>query len=125
MCSDVRSVGRPSGITRCRTCSIYTPHGAIPAEFDDRAWLKVSRPITVEEAALVPAAAQALKEANPQTLLAMRRLSLALVRDAPDDQLIDACIGLEALLGQVDAELSYRIALRASASAGNEGHRAA
>lgn len=86
-----------------------------PAEFDDRAWLKESRPITAEEAALVPAAAKALKEAKPQTLLAMRRLSLALVRDAPDDQLIDACIGLEALLGQVDAELSYRIALRASA----------
>ena len=86
-----------------------------PAEFDDRAWLRRSEPISAKEAAQVPAAAAALKTATEPTKLAMRRLSMALVRDAPDDQLIDACIGLEALLGQVDAELSYRIALRAAA----------
>ncbi len=96
-----------------------------PAEFDDRAWLKVSRPITVEEAALVPAAAQALKEANPQTLLAMRRLSLALVRDAPDDQAHRRMHrpGGAPGAGECGAVVSHRS--EGVCVAGNEGHRAA
>jgi hypothetical protein len=40
---------------------------------------------------------------------------MAEVRDDADDQLVDACIGLEALLGQENAELSYRVSIRAAA----------
>jgi hypothetical protein len=40
---------------------------------------------------------------------------MADVRDDADDQLVDACIGLEALLGQEGAELSYSVAVRVAA----------
>jgi hypothetical protein len=93
---------------------IYTAR-RYPAMLDDRGWRRSNPAITAEAAAQVPATAAALKAANAQTKLATRRLSMALVRDAADDQLIDACIGLEALLGQKGAELSYRIAVRAAA----------
>jgi hypothetical protein len=86
-----------------------------PADLDDRGWLRPNRGLTTEQAAQVPAAAAAMKTADAKAKLAIRRLSMALVRDSPDDQLIDACIGLEALLGQQGSELSYRIAVRASA----------
>jgi hypothetical protein len=86
-----------------------------PAYFEDGGWLKQHTGVTAEEAAQLPAVAAALKTSSAQTKLAARRLSTALLRDAPDDQLIDACIGLEALLGQQGAEISYRVAVRACA----------
>jgi len=86
-----------------------------PADLDDRGWLKPNRGISADEAAEVSSVAAAMKTADATAQLAIRRLSMALVRDAPDDQLIDACIGLEALLGQKGSELSYRIAVRAAA----------
>lgn len=86
-----------------------------PSAFDDYGWLKPGRKVTREELAQLPAVTAALADAGRPTRLAARRLSTALIRDTPDDQLIDACIGLEAVLGQRGAELSYRIALRAAA----------
>ncbi|NUU19047.1 hypothetical protein HP550_17500 [Cellulomonas humilata] len=85
-----------------------------PGAFDDFAWLKPGTTVTREELDRLPTVTSALTSASHTTRLAARRLSTALVRDAPDDQLVDACIGLEALLGQKGAELSYRIALRAA-----------
>jgi Apea-like HEPN len=86
-----------------------------PADLDDRGWLRTNRGLSADEAAQIPQVAEAMRTADEKAQLAIRRLSMAMVRDAPDDQLIDACIGLEALLGQKGSELSYRIALRASA----------
>lgn len=86
-----------------------------PSSFEDGGWLKEHTGVTAEEAAQLPAVAAALKTANAQAKLASRRLSMALLRDTPDDQLIDACIGLEALLGQKGAEISYRVSVRAAA----------
>ncbi|GEL98134.1 HEPN domain-containing protein [Cellulomonas terrae] len=85
-----------------------------PGVFDDFGWLKPGPTVTREQLDLLPAVTSALAASSKPTRLAARRLSTALVRDAPDDQLVDACIGLEALLGQKGAELSYRIALRAA-----------
>ena len=86
-----------------------------PLYFENGGWLKEHRAVTAEEAAQLPEVAVALKTSNAQAKLASRRLSMALLRDAPDDQLIDACIGLEALLGQKGAEISYRVSVRAAA----------
>ncbi|WP_085870625.1 MULTISPECIES: HEPN domain-containing protein [unclassified Nocardioides] len=86
-----------------------------PSYFEDGGWLKEHAGVTANEAAQLPVVAAALKTSSAQAKLASRRLSTALLRDTPDDQLIDACIGLEALLGQKGAEISYRVAVRAAA----------
>lgn len=86
-----------------------------PTDLDDRGWLRTNRGLSADDAAQIPHVAMAVSAADEKTKLAIRRLSMAMVRDAADDKLIDACIGLEALLGQMGSELSYRIALRASA----------
>jgi hypothetical protein len=86
-----------------------------PAYFEDGGWLKQHTSVTAEEAAQLPIFAAALKTTTAPAKLASRRLSMAMLRDAPDDQLIDACIGLEALLGQKGAEISYRVSIRAAA----------
>lgn len=83
--------------------------------FEEGGWLKSHTGVTADEATQLPAIAAALKVASAQAKLASRRLSMALLRDNSDDQLIDACIGLEALLGQKGAEISYRVAVRACA----------
>ncbi|NCT91962.1 hypothetical protein GXB85_13525 [Cellulomonas sp. APG4] len=86
-----------------------------PSVFDDFGWLRSGRTVTRHELERLPAATRALGSADKRVRLASRRLSTAVVRDAADDQLVDACIGLEALLGQKGAELSFRIAMRAAA----------
>lgn len=93
-----------------------------PAYFEEGGWLKSHTGVTAEEAARLPAIAAALKTASAQAKLASRRLSMALLRDTSDDQLIDACIGIEALLGQKGAEISYRVAVRASALLATKAH---
>lgn len=59
-----------------------------------------------------------LRSAKPNIRLATRRLSLAALRNADDDRTVDACIGLEALLGEGRDELSHRLALRAATALG-------
>lgn len=93
-----------------------------PAYFENGGWLQEHTGVTAEEVAQLPAVVAALKTANAQAKLASRRLSMALLRDSPDDQLIDACIGLEALLGQQGAEISYRVAVRACALLATKTH---
>ncbi|WP_170963545.1 HEPN domain-containing protein [Cellulosimicrobium cellulans] len=86
-----------------------------PSVFDDYGWLTAVEPITNTEIQQLAAVVSALASGSDQARLAARRLSMAQVRDTLDDRLVDACIGLEALLGQSGAEISYRIALRATA----------
>lgn len=95
---------------------VYTAR-KYPAVFDDYGWLRPGDKIarsTIERLPEVITALEAAPSSSP-TRLAMRRLSIGQVRDTPDDQTVDACIGLEALLGQTDSELSYRISLRTAA----------
>ena len=86
-----------------------------PAVFDNYGWLKPGGQVDTNELAVLPELVAALATAAKKARLAARRLSMAEIRDDPDDQLVDACIGLEALLGQENAELSYRVAVRAAA----------
>lgn len=52
----------------------------------------------------------------PSVQLALRRMNLSITREAIEDQIVDAVVGLEALyLPEGDAELSYRLAIRSAA----------
>ena len=54
-------------------------------------------------------------KADKSTRLALRRLSLADLRDDGDDKLVDACIGIEALLSDDSIEIAHKIATRGAA----------
>jgi hypothetical protein len=85
-----------------------------PEWFDDYAWLREPKPIGRAVLEALPDTVVALRAASARVVLAARRLSLAVTRSADDDRTIDACIGLEALLGEGRDELSHRLALRAA-----------
>lgn len=85
-----------------------------PDKFDDFGWLKKPKPIDAETLARLPEFVTSLRDAATNVRLASRRLSLAALREADDDRTVDACIGLEALLGEGRDELSHRLALRAA-----------
>lgn len=85
-----------------------------PEWFDDHRWLLRPNPIGSASLQSLPAVVTALRGAPPHIRLAARRLSLAATRPGDDDRTVDACIGLEALLGEGHDELSHRLALRAA-----------
>ena len=85
-----------------------------PVSLNDRGWLKQYDDISSETLARLPAAFAALRSTDRRAQLASRRLAQAAQRTEPDDILIDACIGIEALLGKEHAELVHRMGLRAA-----------
>jgi len=85
-----------------------------PDSFDDYGWLRPPNPISADVFQQLPGLLASLRGAASHVRLAARRLSLAALRSADDDRTIDACIGLEALLGDGRDELSHRLALRAA-----------
>jgi hypothetical protein len=88
-----------------------------PDRHDDYGWLR-TRPDSPRTPRSVldrlPEILAALRAATPRTTLAARRLTAAELRDDPDDRTVDACIGLEALLGEGRDELTHRLSLRAA-----------
>jgi hypothetical protein len=85
-----------------------------PEHFDNYGWLRSPNSIPRQTLDLLPTVVAALRSADPNIRLASRRLSLAALRDNDDDRTVDACIGLEALLGEGRDELRHRISLRAA-----------
>ncbi|OXR42313.1 hypothetical protein B7C42_05512 [Nocardia cerradoensis] len=85
-----------------------------PEKFDRFGWMGRGEPVSREELNRLPMLVAALRGAPAKVHLAARRLSQAALRDSDDDRIIDACIGLEALLGEGRDELSHRLALRAA-----------
>lgn len=85
-----------------------------PESFDDYGWLRTGRRVTREALGRLPDILAGLRTAAPRTTLAARRLSLAELRSDQDDRTVDACIGLEAMLGEGRDELTHRLALRAA-----------
>jgi len=86
-----------------------------PERFDDFAWNRAPLPIPRAHLELIPNILSSLENAPKSVKLATRRLSLAELRSQDEDRVIDACIGLEALLGNSRDELSHRLSLRAAA----------
>jgi hypothetical protein len=85
-----------------------------PDSFDDYGWLHPLRTIPEQDLKPLPQISASLRAAPSNVRLAARRLSLACLRAADDDRTVDACIGLEAVLGDGQDELSHRLALRAA-----------
>ncbi|MEV6178071.1 hypothetical protein [Streptomyces sp. NPDC052015] len=66
----------------------------------------------------------ALQRANDQTILAARRLQLASLRENELDEIVDLCVGIEALLGGTQAgETTYKLAVRGAAVLARKGFR--
>lgn len=85
-----------------------------PEWFDNFGWLREKEPILSADLEQVPAVFAALQGAVPRVRLAARRLSAAELRHSREDRVVDACIGLEALLSSETDELSHRMGLRAA-----------
>lgn len=87
-----------------------------PETMDNYGWLTRSRPISSETLGELPRISQALSDATARTKVAVHRLSLTDLRTREDDRTIDACIGIEALVGEGRDELTHKMALRAAAA---------
>ncbi len=86
-----------------------------PAEFDNFGWLCPREVVTTQKLKQLPRVYTAMQQADPATKLAVRRLSLACLREIDDDKLVDACVGIEALLSNDAAEIAHKIATRGAA----------
>jgi hypothetical protein len=86
-----------------------------PEGFDNYGWLHMPPSVPRRTLDRLPATTEALRTAPSNVALAARRLSTAVLRTNDDDTTIDACIGLEALLGDGRDELTRRLAQRAAA----------
>jgi hypothetical protein len=71
--------------------------------------------VSAGQLAVLPKVFQSASKADRSTRLALRRLSLADLRDDGDDKLVDACIGIEALLSDDSIEIAHKIATRGAA----------
>jgi hypothetical protein len=87
-----------------------------PAFFDNYGWLKKGSLVNADQLASLPKVFKSASKADKATRLALRRLSLADLRDDEDDKLVDACIGIEALLSDDSIEVTHKIATRGAAA---------
>lgn len=85
-----------------------------PPSFAEGGWNKPQEAVGAEQLASLPAIYQSLSDGPPRVKLAARRSLSASMRTDRDDALIDACIGIEALLGQQTDEITHRLAQRAA-----------
>lgn len=85
-----------------------------PVELADGGWNKAQPTVPSIAIAKLPEAYAALSETHRRAQLAARRLFQSSLRELDDDIVIDACIGIEALLGEQHDELVHRMALRAA-----------
>jgi hypothetical protein len=93
--------------------SIRTPR-RFPPRFADGGWNDSGSYIPAAEVELLPMAYQALLAGTPRVLLAARRTVSASMRNDSDDVTIDACIGIEALVGKETDEITHRLAQRSA-----------
>jgi Apea-like HEPN len=85
-----------------------------PDSFDRYGWLRDPNPIPAATLMQLPTVLSSLRSAPSRIRLASRRLTTATLRIVDDDRTVEACIGIEALLGEGRDELSHRMALRAA-----------
>ena len=92
-----------------------------PASFDNYGWLREPALVSADQLAALPGVVRSARDAGrtkagKPARLALRRLSLAGLRDDDDDTLVDACIGIEALLSNDNIEINHKIAMRGAAA---------
>lgn len=83
-------------------------------------WQAPRKTLDAEHVSKISAAFKALTVAPRDVKLAARRSVRAMMRTNDEDRTLDATIGVEALLLDNNAELKYRMALRAAAALFNE-----
>lgn len=91
------------------------------ASLDRYGWLGPYRTVPAEAVNRAPELFTALAGTEPNVLLAAKRLSRAALSAEDDDIVLDACIGIEALLGDNKTELTHRICLRCAAALADLG----
>lgn len=93
-----------------------------PARLADTGWNKTQPTVESSSIAQLPAVFAVLDGSDhKRAKLAARRLFQTSLRDLDDDIVIDACIGIEALVGEQRDELTHRMALRAAAALAGQG----
>lgn len=92
---------------------LYTARRYPPA-LDSQGWNRPGQSIASSELVLLPTIYKNLASASTRIELAARRLFQSDMRVNEDDILIDACIGIEALLGDGRDELTHRMSQRAA-----------
>ncbi|MHA7984393.1 hypothetical protein ACX9R5_01185 [Rathayibacter sp. CAU 1779] len=85
-----------------------------PPAFNDGGWNKPGSMVATDDLARLPVIFGALASTTQRAKLAARRLMQSYMRDRDDDIILDACIGIEALLGEEHDELVHRMGLRAA-----------
>ena len=93
----------------------------IPRPSTTTGWLKKTTLVSADQLAALPEDVRSARKAGTTKAgkaarLALRRLSLAGLRDDDDDTLVDACIGIEALLSSDSTEVNHKIATRGAAA---------
>jgi hypothetical protein len=86
-----------------------------PVTFD-RGWLRPMDPISNDDLDTTRTVLAALLNAPKNVQLASRRCLRTTFRDDIEDEILDATIGIEALLSQGRDELTHRMSLRAAAA---------
>ena len=96
---------------------------AYPNSFNG-GWNGEGSAVNVEALEKLPALLNGLKTTSTRAKLAARRLRQSSMREDRDDIVIDACIGIEALVGEERDELVHRMSLRASVALSRVGWKA-
>jgi len=109
--------GRPTSL-RSKTVESAPRY---PLAFNEGVWNQEGRTITADEIDRLPSTFRALSASGKRAKLAGRRLFQTVLRQDDDDVTIDACIGIEALLGEQHDELVHRMGLRASVALAPSG----
>ena len=81
---------------------------------DHYGWLRKRASIPAKEVDGLRGVFERLRSAPPRVKLAARRLSKSAMEPREPDSAVDACIGIEALVGEEHDELVHRMALRAA-----------
>lgn len=100
--------------------SVGTMH-RYPTSLGDRGWNKEPLHISHDRLEALPATYQALTKSSRRGQLAARRLFGSALRTDVEDVILDACIGVEALLVEEPGELVHRMGLRAAVALAPHG----
>lgn len=82
--------------------------------FDHFGWLRRRVPVPAKDLNDLAGVFDRLRVAPPRVKLAAKRLSDSAMEPEEGDSAVDACIGIEALVGEEHDELVHRMALRAA-----------
>lgn len=92
-----------------------------PTSLGERGWNQSPLRIGSDRLDNLPATYQRLTQTSKRGQLAARRLFGSALRTDPEDIILDACIGIEALLGEEHDELVHRMGLRAAVALAPHG----